>query len=202
MKVVLSPVIADISGKVKDVVFASWRGRHYVRSRNVPTGPPSPAQQLIRNNYAKGSYLWQQFNDEYKNAWRAHATGKNKSAFNFWMNIAIVASSIYNVFASTPDSPTVPRIIGLTAAQSATSRGIDLFWTDGPLGPDYYVNVLLRKNGSAVWEFAEHDTTRVDDWTTTVIGTAAATLFYVYVCAQNVNTRELSISTYRISKTG
>ncbi|GAJ20648.1 unnamed protein product, partial [marine sediment metagenome] len=35
-RVLFTPMIAGLSGKVSDAVFARWKGRYYVRTRVIP----------------------------------------------------------------------------------------------------------------------------------------------------------------------
>lgn len=202
LRIQTSPLIADISGKVKDVVFSSWKGRPYVRTRNVPIGAPSVDQLRIRDYYSKATFCWQQFTQEYKDSWRLSADGKVKSGFNLWLNTVMQLATIFNFNQSTPFNPTVGIIEGFYAQQGVLPRSVDMVWSGGPFGPEYMLSIYFRYTGGHELLLVSHDDIFVSDLSGTVFGTASARNCYIYVAVQNVVSRQLSLSVYSTQKTG
>jgi hypothetical protein len=62
------------SGQIaKTQVYASWKGRPYVRRYTVPANPNSAEQQLTRNTFRFLTNLWKFFPGSAVDAWQAYA---------------------------------------------------------------------------------------------------------------------------------
>lgn len=62
------------SGQIaKTQVYASWKGRPYVRRYTVPANPNSTEQQLTRNTFRFLTNLWKFFPGSAVAAWQAYA---------------------------------------------------------------------------------------------------------------------------------
>lgn len=80
-------IFGDVySGKVgKAGVFATWKGRQYRRSWVKPANPQTPAQKIIRQNFANAVNAWHDFNAVQKKVYDYLATPEQISGFNLWV---------------------------------------------------------------------------------------------------------------------
>jgi len=133
-RVTFSPLIADIRGKAADAVFASWKGRNYVRQRVTPANPNSAAQQLQRNAMAEAVAMWHLLSSTLKTAFGLGCSGMNISGYNDFVgrNVAAIkgetglAGPRRNPAAAAPYMA-IPIDMALT---STVTSVLQFDWTD------------------------------------------------------------------------
>lgn len=80
--ITFSPLVVAASGKVKDTVFARWKGRPYIRARVTPANPKSSAQVKQRAISTAGVTQWQNTHADFVVGWNLYASPYSISGFN------------------------------------------------------------------------------------------------------------------------
>jgi hypothetical protein len=143
-KVMFSPIIVSISGKVADAVFARWKGRNYIRSRVVPANPRSTAQMVVRNSMARAVSLWQSLYAALKTAMDVYAAGYRMSGFNWMVSQNRKDEETHDSNAITPANPLIDGAATFTPITGAAGI-ITLDWTGGTESANHKVTALHRK---------------------------------------------------------
>ena len=78
MAVVSAPLLSfGASGQIaKSMVFASWKGRPYVRRHTVPANPRSTDQTTTRDTFSWVNNVWKVAPEDFRSAWTAAARGQ------------------------------------------------------------------------------------------------------------------------------
>lgn len=78
MAVVSAPLLSfGASGQVaKSMVYASWKGRPYVRRFTIPSNPQSSGQTLTRSAFSWLNSVWKVAPENFRTAWVAAAKGQ------------------------------------------------------------------------------------------------------------------------------
>lgn len=94
MAVVTGPLLSfGASGQIaKTQVYATWKGRPYVRRLVIPSNPRSTAQTETRNAFAFLSNTWQLMPADVRAPWTAAAKGQVMTNRNLWVkqNLATI----------------------------------------------------------------------------------------------------------------
>lgn len=87
MAVVSAPLLSfTAKGQIaKTQVYASWKGRPYVRRLVVPANPKSTEQMLTRNTFAFLSNVWKVSPADFQTPWTAYAKSYVMTNRNAWM---------------------------------------------------------------------------------------------------------------------
>lgn len=146
-RVIFSPLISSLSGKVADAVFATWKGRPYVRERVIPENPQTASQQAVRDALSESVALWQALSALRQNAFDLGASGLAISGYNDMVgrNRSHVQAEDglfgprYNPDATDPrlDIPTDLAYDSEPGAGQATFT-----WTDPGQGADYMLGYI------------------------------------------------------------
>lgn len=76
------------SGQIaKTQVYASWKGRSYVRRYTIPANPNSSAQQLTRNTWRWLNDLWKFMPGSAVAAWQLFAESSRITDRNAWLKL-------------------------------------------------------------------------------------------------------------------
>ncbi len=196
-KVMFSPIIVSISGKVADAVFARWKGRNYIRSRVVPANPRSTAQMVVRNSMARAVSLWQSLYAEIKTAMDVYAAGYRMSGYNWMVGQNRKDEETHDSNAITPANPLIDGAATFTPIPGAAGI-ITLDWTGGTESADHKVTALHRKvepasEVDAITLF-EEDTTVWSANTLSMTGLDTGELYRVWVINEDTTDDTYSIS--------
>ncbi|MBA7634095.1 hypothetical protein ES703_41674 [subsurface metagenome] len=144
-KVIYSPLISSLRGKVADAVFAVWKGIAYVRERVIPANPRSDLQVAQREALANTLTMWQSIASWAQQIWNTYAEGYAKSGYNRYMEDNILHVKAAEAGHITPTNPDYVKIAAMAAAAGAAGE-IDCTWTNagGVPGTDW-VTVHYRK---------------------------------------------------------
>ena len=76
----------EASGQIANTqVYASWKGRPYVRRYTIPENPNTAAQQLTRNTFAWLNNVFKYMPAGALDAWNAYADSSRFTSRNGWM---------------------------------------------------------------------------------------------------------------------
>lgn len=146
-KLIFSPLIAGISGKAADAVFASWKGRAYVRQRVVPANPQSVLQTAQRNAMSECVAMWHALSAVLLAAYGYGAAALNISGYNDFTGRNVVAvkdeTGLFGPRRNTDAA--LPRIdvpIDMGIAGQAAGGIQRITWTDPGQGADYHFGYL------------------------------------------------------------
>lgn len=147
-RVTFSPLIADIRGKTADAVFASWKGRNYVRQRVIPANPQTAAQTLVRNSLAECVAIWQQLPAALQTGYETAAANLNISGYNDMVgrNRAVLQAATQLFGPRRNTDAAAPRIDIPTdyAYDSEPGAGTARYtWTDTGQGADYRMGFMI-----------------------------------------------------------
>ena len=84
-RLTMSPIVSGISGKAADGVYASWKGRQYVRKMVVPHNPQSDAQTAVREAMARMGPLWRSLPAVLQDRCNQYAAGIQMSGWNWFV---------------------------------------------------------------------------------------------------------------------
>lgn len=196
-KVMYSPIVVSISGKVADAVFARWKGRNYLRSRVVPANPKSAAQTVVRESMARAVSLWQSLYAELKTAMDVYAAGYRMSGYNWMVGQNRKDEEGHDSNAVTPANPLIDGAATFTPISGAAGI-ITLQWTGGTISADHKVTALHRKvevasEVDAITLF-EEDTTLFSAGTLSMTGLDTGELYRVWVINEDTTDDTYSIS--------
>lgn len=119
----VAPLLAfSASGTVaKTAVYASWRGRQYVRRWVVPANPKSTDQELTRSAFKWLQAVWKVSSADFQAPWTAFASGRpltNRNAFGSKNIAALRVASDLSAMVFSPGANA-----GLAPVSAAASAG-------------------------------------------------------------------------------
>lgn len=175
-KLTFSVLVADVRGKAGDVVFSSWKGRSYARTRVTPSNPNTAAQQAVRNSMASVVAQWQSLTSTLKGIWNVAASALSLSGYNLFVsqNRADEEDSYGKRFLplQAPGEPVTTFAVALGGA----SGQMDVTWASAAATATDDMDFYVRKNGSDDWVHATFAAVVVSDEAATLTGlTPAAT---------------------------
>ena len=162
-RITFSPLIVEASGKVKDTVFARWKGRPYIRARVTPANPKSADQTKQRNIMTAAVAFWQSMHADLVAAFNTYGTAYRLSGYNVSTrrNAATAAPNGDGTYARMESAGTyfpalmqpTPGSIDLTTVAAVTGAGasgtIDVSWAAGAWqATDYVYVVALNAQGT------------------------------------------------------
>jgi Family of unknown function (DUF6266) len=68
-----------------DLVYQTWKGIGYLRTKPIPRYQRTPKQATIRNRFALGVKTWQGLDDLTKTLWRSLAKDKGMSGYEYFL---------------------------------------------------------------------------------------------------------------------
>ena len=150
-RVTFSPLIAGMSGRTADAVFASWKGRNYVRKYVIPHNPQSAAQTLVRESLARCVTLWRSLTAHIKKWLDEYGTDYRMAGYNTFCSKNRALEQVPSALKPVPDNPHVVAPSTLAGAAGAAGE-IDVTWVDN--APEDYNQVILlaRLVSGAVFE--------------------------------------------------
>lgn len=188
-RVTYSPLVSDVRGKAGDAVFASWKGRGYVRQRVIPSNPQTAAQTAVRDAMAEVVALWQQFNASIQEGYGNGADGLNISGYNDWCGrnrTSLQAQT--GLFGprrnnkATGDRIEAPTDFAYSAEPGAAQS--TWTWTDPGQGADYHFGALNYNATDNLLIIADEDLGAMSlgtwDLDTSGIGDVFLVAFFVY----------------------
>lgn len=184
-RVIFSPMISSLSGKVADAVFARWKGINYIRSRVIPANPQSDLQTAQRLALAHTLTMWQSIKAWATKHWDHYAEGYAKSGYNRYMedNILDVKAAVAGQI--TPYNKDYIKVTYLDIV-AGTAGQIVCTWTNvtGISGKDW-LTTHWRKTETLKEEYAwtlDSDTD-ITDGTVTIDGLADGEEYEVAIFA-------------------
>lgn len=146
-RVIFSPLISSLSGKVADAVFATWKGIPYVRERVIPENPQTAAQTAVRNSLAEAVAIWQQLGNNRQAGYEAGAQGMGISGYNDMVgrNRAHIQALTGLYGPRLNLAMTDPRIMvpsDLVYADEPQAGEQRFTWTDPGQGGAYYMGFI------------------------------------------------------------
>lgn len=146
--VTFSPLISDIRGKTADAVFASWKGRNYVRQRVVPANPQSVAQTAVRDSLAEAVAIWQQLPAALQTGYGNAAANLNISGYNDFVgrNRKVIQNQTQLYGPRRNTDAVLPRIEIPTDFAYDSEPGVGTArytWTDPGQGVDYRMGFVI-----------------------------------------------------------
>lgn len=193
-RITFSPLIIAASGKVKDTVFSKWKGRNYIRARVTPANPQSAAQTLVRDSLARCVTLWQSNNTRAKNAWDLYASPYSMSGYNKFVSANRALEQASSELKYSAHNANIDLQSAMAAVSGSGSGEIDVTWSGGTIGGDYWCLIAVRKVGEDTFTEIEFDTTLNSAGLQTITGLTPSSQYQVYTCVYNDTTLELSES--------
>ncbi len=137
-----------VTGKIAGtMVFATWKGRPYVRQLVKPANPKTDAQIGVRSVMAFSGRNWKLLSAADQATFTAPASAAQVSGFNIYtkQNARLVGEG--QGVASTYDPPATTVLNdGSSTAASVAGRSVTIEWTDDT-SPDAYA-YLVHVNGT------------------------------------------------------
>jgi len=155
----------------KTQVYASWRGRNYVRQHVVPHNPRTTAQVATRNVFTFLSEVWKRMAPGAQTPWTAYAMGKpitNRNALNQFNLGAMKSATSDSPLIGSPGANAGLPLFNVTSS-SPVAGHLSLAWT-APSAPTGWTLTSV----DAVCIVEEDPTTVVTDYNS-YYGTAAST---------------------------
>jgi hypothetical protein len=159
MAIVTQPLgSVEARGSVGGLTYATWRGKHTVRTRAGPSREPTADQLAVLALAEEAKNAWQDLTDTERSAWNhwaaehrePHWTGNDKrlSGFNWFVRI-YVRQGFY--FETTPSAPPDHDLLYTITDVAATVLGTDvsLTWTPTPFGPPDFDLCIAFKHKAA-----------------------------------------------------
>lgn len=151
---------SEARGAIGGLVYGTWRGIHYVRTRVTPANQSTPRRLALRALSAQCTHAWQLLSDADRRHWINYAnsncrpdwTGKSRriSGFNWFLKCNVLRLDIGSTIVSTPPvlKNTSPCFSLLSTPSGST---LDVTWTLPPGCPaaDYQLDLWLTKPLSA-----------------------------------------------------
>lgn len=155
-----SPLITGISGKAGHAVFATWKGRPYVRQLVTPANPKSALQTAQRNAMAECVAMWHLMLAALKVGYANGAAEGSISGYNDWCKRNVIAvkdeTGLIGPRRNTKAAGDYIEIPTGFAYDSEPAAGqMKFIWTDPAQGADYHFghlvydatdNVILAQN--------------------------------------------------------
>lgn len=121
----VAPLLSfEAAGQIaKTQVYATWKGRPYVRRYTVPANPNSAEQQLTRNVFRWLTNVWKFMPGSAIDAWQLYAEGSRITDRNAWMKLNLAALREQTDIEQMTISPSARS--GLIANDIALTAGND-----------------------------------------------------------------------------
>jgi hypothetical protein len=189
----------QMRGKVGDIVFGSWRGRQYARSKVTPANPQSVAQTATRAAMAIVVMSWRYLVADIISAWNAAAKGLPKSGFNMFTSANVADEITDNWRTVAPASIGVNNVTGLAFSTGSGAGEIDADWTAGDAEPTDDVQFVVRIAESGELVIQSSWEALVSAETATIDGLTAG---QAYVCYAVVRHTDNGVYTYSVTNYG
>jgi hypothetical protein len=153
MKMTFSPLIAGLRGRAADAVASSWKGIPYVRKYVIPANPNTPAQQAVRQSFARCIPLWRSLYYVLKLFLDSYGVDYQMSGMNVFVQKNRVLEQADGVLTPMPANPLCPAPSTLAFVTGVGLSGdIDLSWLDNSTEGygNYYA--VARKVGTNVFQ--------------------------------------------------
>ena len=85
-RVELASSFKSIRGSKGAMVFYSYNGRHYIRSRVTPRNPNTEAQVFVRRTFGDAVRAWQELGDEQKRRFNRRARMRSGKGYNLFIS--------------------------------------------------------------------------------------------------------------------
>lgn len=121
----------------KTAVFASWRGRQYVRRHVIPANPNSSGQQLTRNTFKWLQQVWKLSPTLFQDPWTAYAKGQpliNRNAFGKSNIGALRSQTDLSAFVFSPGAGGGVAPASITVTAGANQITVDVTEPTSPTG--------------------------------------------------------------------
>ena len=142
MKVILSPLVAGLSGKAADTVAAKWKGIQYIRKHTIPHNPKTAAQVTQRAYFARMAVWFRSLPSALTAALDALAVGQGKSGYNLMAGLDLkhlAKAENPEIFPANPDANAVFLIVDATSIVDAE---INLNWVQGVATTGHFLHVF------------------------------------------------------------
>ena len=160
-KVNYSTLVADVAGKVGNVVFQRGKAGPIVRSRVIPINPKSLSQSLVRSRMTVRSKAWASLSESQRSSWDSAAASASwtqtdtfgnsfqLSGEQLYIKLNLVIASVGgSAIASPPSKASFAAIAIGTVTAAAGTPAISMPYT-GTLGGNDYLVVSASAQVSA-----------------------------------------------------
>lgn len=136
-----SPLVVGASGKAGDAVFASWKGRSYVRKLVTPANPQTAAQTAVREALARLPSLWRSLPLMVRTQQNTYAVGYRMSGWNWYVGANRANEENYQALLITPPNPIIGPVQAFALADQGggVCRCTWTAWTTGTAWASYIV---------------------------------------------------------------
>lgn len=204
-RIVLAPLVSDISGKTCGVVFSRWKGRNYVRKLVIPTNPKSDLQMAVRDSLARLVYLYRTLEAQIQDWQNECAADDRMSGYNLFMKMCRAREQAEDLLLITPFNTKIAHASSFEAVTGTVAEGdVTLNWTGGTESADHKAYILAREVidpkgvGYELWDegfiVAEADTTLFSAKTVTVTLPKGDTEYEVYLINEEGTAGKFSMS--------
>ena len=142
-RITFSPLVTGASGKAGDAVFASWKGRGYVRKLVTPSNPQSADQNTVRDSMGRLPALWRSLAAQVRAVQDAYAVAYRMSGYNWFVmnNRKVEETKMAGV--CTPPNTAIDAPATLAVVDAGSGKA-NMSWTGGTTGANYKMYILSR----------------------------------------------------------
>jgi hypothetical protein len=144
----------EARGSVGGLTYATWRGKHTVRTRAGPSREPTAEQLYVLATAETAKNAWQAMSDDQRASWNhwaaehrePHWTGQDKrlSGFNWWVRIFVRLTFYFGEEPSAPPTQDLERGITNIAAHQDNGAVAFTFEVTPPDPPVFDLAILNR----------------------------------------------------------
>ena len=142
MKVILSPLVAGLSGKAADAVAAKWKGIQYIRKHTIPHNPKTAAQVTQRSYFARMAVWFRSLPSALTAALDALAVGQGKSGYNLMAGLDLKHLAKAENPEIFPANPHANAVFSIADATSTLDAEIDITWVQGVATTGHFLHVF------------------------------------------------------------
>lgn len=187
-RIIYSPLVGSMSGKMADAVAFTWNGINVIRQRVIPTNPNTAAQQTQRSHLARIAEMWRSLPANVQTFLGTIAQDRGGlSGYNVFgeRNLQDLTDGV--VPRVIPSNKYVYPIENLAAAAGAAGE-ITVTWDAGLATASHEVTTLARKVHAGevenVYTFQDN-VVAVSDGTDTITGLETGKDYEIVVLVNN-----------------
>ena len=184
-RVIFSALLSDARNKIGDVVFSSWKGRSYVRTRVIPANPRTQKQVEQRTTLARMVAIWKQFDDLQQDSWKYSASARNVSGFNQFISENVVAEKTDYARYVSGLNPNVPAPSNLQTGDGPQGGDLRISWEVGSADSNDAIRVIYRVQGQTDITIVDPAGVTIGDTEYIISGLEPEDTYVVYLMAHD-----------------